>query len=144
MMRTLLFSLLLVCGGTSYATPTENYRFSSAEDEVRYRALIAELRCLVCQNQNLADSDAELAQDLRRKTRDMINNGQTDAQIKAWMSDRYGDFVLYRPPFKPLTLMLWFGPALLLLIGLGVFISIARRQARLVRDTPNKDTENDE
>jgi cytochrome c-type biogenesis protein CcmH len=144
MMRTLLFSLLLVFGNTASATPTENYHFSSAEDEARYRALIAELRCLVCQNQNLADSDAELAQDLRRKTRDMIHNGQTDAQIKAWMSDRYGDFVLYRPPFKPLTLMLWFGPALLLLIGLGFFISIARRQARLLQGTPNKDTEYDE
>jgi cytochrome c-type biogenesis protein CcmH len=92
--------------------------FDSAAQESRYRSLVAELRCLVCQNQNLADSNAPLAQDLRRVTYQMIRSGSTDTEIIDFMVSRYGDFVLYRPPLKPATVLLWAGPAFFLLLGL--------------------------
>ena len=87
-----------------------------------------QLRCLVCQNQTIADSNADLAQDLRREVRKQIAAGKSDAEIVTFMTDRYGDFVLYRPPFKPITLLLWGGPALLMLIGLGVLANVLRKR----------------
>jgi cytochrome c-type biogenesis protein CcmH len=93
----------------------------AAEDPVlekRVMAISAELRCLVCQNQTIADSHAELAVDLRNQVREMLRKGQSQEEIVAYMTARYGDFVLYRPPLKESTAMLWFGPALLLLGGL--------------------------
>lgn len=89
-----------------------------AELQTRYQALIAELRCLVCQNQNIAESNAPLAQDLRAQVKTMLIQGESDASIKAYMVERYGDFVLYRPPVKPQTWLLWGGPFLLLFAGL--------------------------
>lgn len=83
--------------------------------EARMTALAEELRCLVCQNQSLADSHSELAGDLRREIREMISTGKTDAEIREFMVARYGEFVLYRPPFEAATLLLWVGPFLLLL-----------------------------
>ena len=88
--------------------------------------MINELRCLVCQNQNLADSNADLAKDLRRKTYQMIRAGKSDAQIIDFMITRYGDFVLYRPPLRPRTVLLWVGPLLFLLVALAIFISVVR------------------
>ena len=82
--------------------------------EVRVQAVSAELRCLVCQNQSLADSHAELALDLKRQVREQLRAGRSPDQVLAYMTDRYGDFVLYRPPLKATTLLLWLGPALLL------------------------------
>ena len=97
----------------------------------RYQSLIAELRCLVCQNQNLADSDADLAKDLRRKTEEMLKAGQSDKAILAYMRERYGDFVLYRPPLNSSTSFLWIGPFLLLLIAtISLIIMIKRKQRR--------------
>ena len=104
-----------------------------AEDPVVEQRLIAiseEMRCLVCQNESLAGSRAELAQDLRRELRDLIRQGKSDAEIKAFMVNRYGDFVLYRPPVKPTTWLLWVGPFVLMLGALAGFIVYVRRRAR--------------
>ena len=98
--------------------------------EARMTRITAELRCLVCQNQTIADSNADLAQDLRRQVREMLSKGDDDAKIIAYMTERYGDFVLYRPPVKATTLLLWFGPALMLLLGFGALVIVLRRRAR--------------
>ena len=95
--------------------------------EQRFQALIAELRCLVCQNQSLADSNADLAIDMRREIHEMMEQGSTDEEIIQFLVDRYGDFVRYRPPVKPTTLLLWFGPFLLLAVGLVVVLAVVRR-----------------
>ncbi len=102
--------------------------------EAKVVAIAAELRCLVCQNQTIADSNAELAVDLRNQVRDMLRKGQTQEQILAYMTARYGDFVLYRPPLKESTALLWFGPAALLLGGLAVLVLVLRRRNRLAPD----------
>lgn len=107
---------------------TEIYNFNNPAYELRYQALTEELRCLVCQNQNIADSHAELAQDLRRKVYEMITAGKTDEQIVEYMTDRYGDFVLYRPPFNPKTMILWLAPILTVLSGLVGFGFLLRRR----------------
>ena len=103
--------------------------------EERYNDLTLELRCLVCQNQNLADSDAELAQDLRREIYDMMMDGQGDDQIKTFMVDRYGDFVLYRPAMSGNTLLLWLMPGILLGVGaIAVFFTVRNRNQRLAAE----------
>lgn len=105
----------------------------------RYQSLIAELRCLVCQNQNLADSDADLAKDLRRKTEEMLKAGQSDEEILGYMRERYGDFVLYSPPLNATTSFLWIGPFILLAIALiSVFTFVKRKQT----NTLSTQTEN--
>jgi cytochrome c-type biogenesis protein CcmH len=105
-------------------------RFDTPEQEARYKTLVNELRCLVCQNQNLADSNAELAQDLRRQTYEMITKGSTDKEIVDYMVQRYGDFVLYRPPLKPSTVVLWAGPFLIFLFAVSAVIIFIRRRSR--------------
>jgi len=95
--------------------------------EQRLIIIAEELRCLVCQNESLAGSRAELAQDLRREVRTLIRAGKSDAEIKEFLVSRYGDFVLYRPPVKPTTWLLWFGPLLLLIGAAWVLINIIRR-----------------
>jgi cytochrome c-type biogenesis protein CcmH len=100
----------------------EAYQFDSAEMEADYKQLIAELRCLVCQNQNLAGSDADLARDLRRETYEMLQQGKSQQEVVDFMVARYGDFVLYRPQFKSSTYLLWLGPFLLLLLVLYLVI----------------------
>lgn len=95
--------------------PSES--FDDPEMQARYEKLTEELRCLVCQNQTIGDSSATLAQDLRREVREMMEQGKSDKEILDFMVDRYGDFVRYRPPLAPRTWLLWFGPALMLLIG---------------------------
>jgi cytochrome c-type biogenesis protein CcmH len=99
--------------------------------EARVLRIAAELRCLVCQNQTIADSNADLANDLRRQVREMLVKGSSDQQVLDYMTQRYGDFVLYRPPVKPTTLLLWGGPAALLVGGLGVLALVLRRRSRL-------------
>lgn len=103
-----------------------------AEDpklEARLVDISQELRCLVCQNESLASSHAELADDLRREVRDLIRSGKSDQEIKDFLVSRYGDFVLYRPEVKPLTWVLWFGPFVLLVIA-AVFLALYLRQRR--------------
>ena len=112
----------------------EPFEFRSAEEETRFQELTLELRCAVCQNQNLADSDAPLAQDLRQEIYDMMQAGRTDDEIKAFMVDRYGDFVLYRPPMKGNTLALWVLPAVLLGIGALAVIFTVRKRNRLLAE----------
>jgi len=102
-------------------------RFSSDVDEARYHALIGELRCPKCQNQNLADSDAPIAEDLRNELHKLINQGHSDAKILEFMQMRYGNFVLYNPPLEGKTLMLWLMPLALLLLGLLVVWFVVRR-----------------
>lgn len=104
-------------------------------DEDRYKALAEELRCLVCQNQSLADSSAELAGDLREEVRQQMASGKTDEEIKAFLVARYGDFVLFRPPLKETTWPLWAGPFALLAAGAGAWWAIQRRQ-RLAGRSP--------
>lgn len=121
--------LLLILATAATAQVFEAREFQNAEDARRYQMLINELRCLVCQNQNLADSNAALAADLRQLTYDMIQQGKSDPEIIDFMVARYGDFVLYRPPLKPATAMLWSGPFLLLALGLWLLMRQLRRRA---------------
>ena len=122
----LLFSLLAVPAQAAI----EAYEFDSVEMEADYNQLINELRCLVCQNQNLAASDADLARDLRRETYEMLQDGKSPDQVVDFMVARYGDFVLYRPQFQSNTYLLWLGPFLLLLVVLYLFVRRLRaRQA---------------
>jgi cytochrome c-type biogenesis protein CcmH len=110
-----------------------------AEDEVTERRLLAissELRCLVCQNESLAGSNAELANDLRREIRSLIRDGRSDAEIMEFMVSRYGDFVRYRPPLKGSTLLLWFGPGLLFVTGLTALVLYLRRRDQAIKETP--------
>ncbi len=102
--------------------------------EAKVMRIAAELRCLVCQNQTIADSHADLAQDLRNQVRDMLRAGKSEAEILAFMTDRYGDFVLYRPPVKSTTTLLWYGPGLLLVVGVIVLITVLRRRSRMPDD----------
>ncbi len=103
--------------------------------EKRLQAISAELRCLVCQNETIAGSNADLAVDLRREIRTMIQAGQSDQQIIDFMVARYGDFVLYRPPFKSVTVLLWVGPLLFLAVGLIALQLYLRRRNRAIQET---------
>lgn len=110
-----------------------------AEDpmvEQRMVNIASELRCLVCQNESLAGSQADLAKDLRREVRGLIKEGKSDEEVKDFLVSRYGDFVLYRPQVKPKTYLLWGGPFILLVAGIIALVSYLRRRNRLVRDTP--------
>ena len=120
---------------------------SAAQDpaiEARMMLLAAELRCLVCQNQTIADSHSGLADDLRRQIREMLAKGQTEDQIRDYMTQRYGDFVLYKPPFKTSTALLWVGPALLMVGALGTLFVVLRRRQRLGADAFDPDTPGDD
>jgi cytochrome c-type biogenesis protein CcmH len=131
--RGLVFLCLALC--QSYAAANE--ATPAAADpvlEARMLAITAELRCLVCQNQTIADSHADLAVDLRQQVREMLQKGMTDQQISAYMTDRYGDFVLYRPPFKSSTALLWIGPGAMLVAGLAVLVLVLRRRSRMPED----------
>ncbi len=110
---------------TSHAPP----QFTSSAEERRFHALVSELRCVMCQNQSLADSNAQIAADLRREVLELMRAGKTDAQVKAFLVARYGEFVLYRPQVEASTWLLWFGPALLLLAGGFVVAGIVRKRA---------------
>jgi cytochrome c-type biogenesis protein CcmH len=135
-MKTWLLVLLL-----TLASMTLHAREAAplAQDEVTERRLVeisSELRCLVCQNESLSGSHAELANDLRREIRTLIKSGKSDSEIMDFMVSRYGDFVRYRPPLKVSTLLLWFGPALFLLGGLAALALYLRRRNRAIKDTP--------
>lgn len=131
--------LLALCLAAAALTPALGKEAADlAADPVaekRLMSISAELRCLVCQNQTIADSNADLAQDLRREIRGMIQQGQSDRQIIDFMVARYGDFVLYRPPVKSATAFLWFGPGLLLIVGLFALVRYLRRRAKLTAAT---------
>lgn len=130
-MKAILCSMLMVLLLVSVAKAVDPIEFKNAAEEARFQSLTKELRCLVCQNESLADSSAGLAMDLRQDVIVQIRQGRSDEQIKAYLTARYGDFILYKPPVKPRTYLLWFGPVLMLLAG-GVVLS------RLVRGRGEK------
>lgn len=101
----------------AFAEVQDQYPFENKPQSQQFQELIAGFRCLVCQNQNLADSNADLAKDLRQQVYVMVKNGKSSNEITQYMLDRYGQFILFKPPFNPETYVLWFGPFLLLLIG---------------------------
>jgi cytochrome c-type biogenesis protein CcmH len=134
---TFVFASLLGSTAAVASSTTEAAIAADPVVEKRLLHLSEELRCLVCQNQNIADSNAELAQDLRREIRGMIQAGKSDKEIIDFMVARYGDFVLYRPPVKGITLLLWGGPVALLLLGLFVLLRYLRQRAtRMADDRP--------
>jgi len=110
--------------------------------EQRLVSISEEMRCLVCQNESLSGSRSELAQDLRREIRDLIKQGKTDAEIRTFMVDRYGDFILYRPPVKPTTWLLWIGPFVLMFAGIVALLMYLRRRNTQVATTSLSDDEN--
>ena len=128
----LLLALLLVALPASAQVRSDPapLQFQDAAEEARFHALAAELRCVMCQNQSLADSDAPIAHDLRREVFNLMREGRSDAEIKTFLVERYGEFVLYRPQVETATWLLWFGPALLVLVGGVVVARIVRRRAR--------------
>ncbi len=131
MLRTFFFFLsfcLLSCN--SFAIDKNAISFKTPIDENRFQELIKELRCMVCPNQPLSESNAELAQDLRDEVREMVMQGQTNNQIKDYLVQRYGDMVLYRPQLKAKTFLLWLAPAILAFIGFIVLFMYIRRQAK--------------
>lgn len=111
------------------ARPAAPLAFADAAEEKRFRELVVQLRCVMCQNQSLADSDAMIARDLRAQVLELMRKGRSDEEIKAYLVERYTDFVLYRPQVRPMTWLLWFGPALLLIGGAWWVAGIVRRQA---------------
>jgi cytochrome c-type biogenesis protein CcmH len=144
-LRRLLAAALLACAA---ASPMAKEAAPAAADpalEARMQSIAVELRCLVCQNQTIADSHADLAVDLRNQVRDMLRQGKSDREIIDYMTARYGDFVLYRPPVKATTMLLWFGPAALLVGALAVLILVLRRRSRMGADQfePDDDENND-
>jgi cytochrome c-type biogenesis protein CcmH len=127
--RILLGASLIVSLVQCFAV---QFTFDEPSEQKRYQALISELRCLVCQNQSLADSNADLAQDMRQQVYDMITSGSTDGEIIDFMVARFGDFVLYRPPLNPKTLLLWIGPFVLCIGAVCLLIAVVRKRGRAV------------
>ena len=141
-LRAIVISALLAVATGTEALVFEQREFDDAEQLARYKTLIYELRCLVCQNQNLADSNADLAADLRREVHRMILEGKSNQEVIDFMVARYGDFVLYRPPLKAKTVLLWGGPFVL---GLGalvlLLVQLRRRRVEDAGATPLSDEE---
>jgi cytochrome c-type biogenesis protein CcmH len=130
-MRSLAFLLAGFISLSAWAGPAA----PNADDPVieqRMNVLAENLRCLVCQNESLASSHAELAEDLRKEIRAQMKAGKNDAQVITYLTDRYGDFVLYRPPFKPVTWLLWLGPVIFLLLGATLWTISLKRRKRLL------------
>lgn len=139
---TLLLALCLslpLAAGAKEAQPLA----ANPQLEARVMALATELRCLVCQNQTIADSHADLAVDLRQQIREMLERGMSDAEVRRYMTDRYGDFVLYNPPMKASTALLWVGPGVLLVVALAALFVVLRRRQKLAPDAFDPDTPED-
>lgn len=132
-MKYMVVALLILFSASSFATQ-ENYQFDSPEQQALFKELTATLRCPMCQNQNIADSDAMIAHDMRRKVYQLINQGQDHEEVVAFMKSRYGDFVYYQPPVTRTTIWLWLLPISVVLLGI---VLILRRK-------PNKLTAQDE
>lgn len=132
-MRLLIIACAMVLSLTAQAF--DIYEFETAEQEQQYRKLIVELRCPKCQNQSIGDSDADIAEDMRRKTAELISEGNTNEEVVDYFRARYGDFVSYRPPMDATTVVLWFGPAVILLLGaLGVVFAVRSALQRNLED----------
>lgn len=131
MMRVVVALMLILFASSATGIDVETLQDPALR--ARYEVIAEELRCLVCQNQTIADSNAELAVDLRNQVREMLLAGQSDSEIRDYMTARYGDFVLYKPPLRPRTLALWFAPVIVLLAGFVVLLRIVLRY----RDAPS-------
>ena len=129
--------LTLACFGTAQAS-IDTYEFSSQAQRERYRTLVEELRCPKCQNQNIADSDAPIAMDMRDEIFKKLEEGQSNEQIVEFLVDRYGDFVRYKPPVNKKTLILWYGPAAFLTFGFAMVAMIVIRRRRSTRTEQNE------
>lgn len=130
-MKKILLGLILLLIPCAMAIAAEDfYLFKNAADQERFQTLTTELRCLVCQNQNLAESNAALAADLRDKVFQQINQGKSNQEIINYLITRYGDFILYRPPVNMVTAGLWFGPILVLLLGVTYLIFYIKKKPR--------------
>lgn len=142
--RVLLCALLLALAGGAFAqkkvdaTPLQ---FRDAAEATRFHDLVAELRCVMCQNQSLADSNAQIAVDLRREVLDLMREGRSDQQIRDFLVARYGEFVLYRPRVSPTTWLLWFGPLLFVLVGGVVIRRLLRRDRAATPPVADDDTQ---
>ena len=140
-------SLALAAAVPAHAQPAGDpapLQFNDRAEEVRFHALTAELRCVMCQNQSLADSNAQIAHDMRREVLALMRQGKSDAEVKRFLVDRYGEFVLYRPEVGAHTWLLWFGPGVVLLGGAGLLVWIVRRRAAATpaaQDTDGKEEE---
>ena len=141
-MRAILLAAALLVSGAVFGQASEIVR-PDARVEERLKLLAEELRCLVCQNQTLADSNAPLAVDLRNQIREQISAGASEREVVDFMVARYGDFVLYRPPVTTRTWLLWAAPALLVLGGVAVVVAVVRGRARAARDPARLDEEPD-
>ncbi|WP_049622544.1 cytochrome c-type biogenesis protein [Frateuria defendens] len=140
----LLCVLLLGLAGLAAAQAIDPLPFKDHAQEVRFQQLTSQLRCLVCQNENLADSNAGLARDLRHEVFEQMQQGKSDDEIKQYLVARYSDFVLYDPPLQAGTVLLWFGPLLVLLGGaVAVAVTIRRRSRRAVPATPTETGDDD-
>ena len=130
-MKALLLALLLSCIAPAFAQAVDPAPlvFRDQAEARRFHALTAELRCVKCQNQSLADSNAQIAHDLRREVLDLMREGRSDAEVKDFLVARYGEFVLYRPRVEPTTWLLWFGPVAVLLVGGFVVAGIVRKRS---------------
>jgi len=133
MIRNLSLVLLLAFATSSFA----NEIVTDSRIDARLRQLSTELRCLVCQNSTLADSDAPLAQDLRREIRKLMEAGKTDEEIVAYLVARYGDFVTFRPPVNASTALLWFGPFIMLIIGAITLVIVLKKRAAILTSEEN-------
>ena len=130
-MKVFLFTSILILLSVQQLHAAEvMLEFDSPEQEMRFEDLLEELRCMVCQNQTLADSNARLARDLRKRTYNMVRSGKSNNEIIEHMVERFGDFVLYRPPLKKTTVLLWFGPVIFLLIAVSTFWLYSHRTRR--------------
>ena len=127
-MPALLLGLCLPFLVLAQASDPTPLQFRDVSQETRFHQLTAELRCVMCQNQSLADSNAQIAHDLRREVLELMNQGKSDEEIKRFLVDRYGEFVLYKPDVASNTWLLWFGPAVLLLAGAAIVFRIVRKR----------------
>jgi len=146
MRRLGLLALLCLVPLLAIAQAIQPLPFRDRAEEVRFQKLSTELRCPMCQNETLADSNAPIAHDLRRQIFEMMQAGKSDAEIKAYLVDRYSDFVLYKPPVEPKTWLLWFGPLVVLALGgfvVAVQVRRRARQAPVTTQAPANDAEDD-
>lgn len=138
----LLVLALAFIADSAMAQAIDPLPFRDRTEELRFQHLTGELRCLVCQDENLADSNADFARDLRHKVFELMQQGKSDAQIKQYLVDRYSDFVLYDPPVNRRTWLLWFGPLLILIAGGAVVAHTIRQRSRTTAPTASAPTEN--
>jgi len=140
MIRSLLstFAVVFVLVSAVSAENENSYQFDNEQQRATYQQLTKELRCPKCQNQNIADSNAPLAEDMRDRSYQMLKEGKSREEIIQFMVVRYGDFVHYQPPFTTVTSILWWGPVLILLIGIGVAVGLTRKKKAAVELTPEE------